>query len=98
MAAVCGKLINRESTQLRQVAKLALYDGRPSRGLFPTDFLFFRAGGDGRIELSGNRYRLVDDLYYSDHHALIAWLKVRGGFVRTAWPVRRAICACWSYL
>jgi endonuclease/exonuclease/phosphatase family metal-dependent hydrolase len=54
------------------------YDGQPSRGLFPTDFLFFRAGGDGRIELSGNRYRLVEDLYYSDHHALIAWLKVRG--------------------
>jgi hypothetical protein len=40
--------------------------------------LFFRAGGDGRIELSGNRYRLVEDLYYSDHRALIAWLKVRG--------------------
>ncbi len=47
------------------------WDGRTTRGPFPTDHLFFRSGGDGP-HLSD--YRVVESNYHSDHRARIVLL------------------------
>ncbi len=53
----------------------APWDGRPTHGSYPTDFIFFRRAADGRIwRLDGSEER-VADRYGSDHHARIAWLE-----------------------
>jgi len=44
--------------------------GQPTRGAFPPDHLFFGAAADGRVQLVPGSYRRIDELYYSDHHAL----------------------------
>jgi len=43
---------------------------QPTRGAFPPDHLFFGAAADGRVQLVPGSYRRIDELYYSDHHAL----------------------------
>jgi len=50
-------------------------DGQPTRGAYPTDYLFFRRGSDGSIDLMPGSYRRVEDSYHSDHRARIFWLK-----------------------
>jgi len=51
------------------------HDGQPTRGAYPTDYLFFRRGNDGSIDLMLGSYRRVADSYHSDHHARLLWLK-----------------------
>lgn len=53
------------------------WDGKPTYGPFPTDFIFFRRGGDERIEHLEGSERRVEERYGSDHHARIAWLGLR---------------------
>lgn len=43
------------------------WDGLPTRGLFPTDHIFFRAREPSAFEVDG--YGRVEDTYSSDHHA-----------------------------
>ena len=53
------------------------WDGKPTHGSFPTDFIFFRAGGDGGIHYVEGSERRIDQRYGSDHHARIAWFRWR---------------------
>ncbi|MEJ2371782.1 MAG: hypothetical protein P8Y07_13150 [Gemmatimonadales bacterium] len=53
----------------------APWDGQPTHGSYPTDFIFFRRAAEGRIwRLDGSEERVADS-YGSDHHARIAWLE-----------------------
>ena len=54
------------------------WDGKPTRGAFPTDHLLFRQAGAGRIEFIDGSYRRVEDPYYSDHRARMGWFKLGG--------------------
>jgi endonuclease/exonuclease/phosphatase family metal-dependent hydrolase len=49
------------------------WDGKPTHRSFPTDFIFFRTGGDLGIRYLEGSERRVEDRYNSDHHARIAW-------------------------
>lgn len=49
------------------------WDGKATRASFPTDFIFYRQAGDGRIRYLEGSERRIDELYGSDHHARIAW-------------------------
>ncbi len=52
------------------------WDGKPTRGTFPTDHVFFRNGPMSRIELVDGSYRRIDGSYFSDHQARVIWLKI----------------------
>lgn len=51
------------------------HDGEPTRGAYPTDFLFFRRGFEAQAGLVPDSHRLVQDSYHSDHKARIVWLR-----------------------
>jgi len=51
-------------------------DGQSTRGVFPADHMFFRAGGSGRLEFEPDSYALVADSYNSDHKARIGVLVI----------------------
>lgn len=50
-------------------------NGLPTRGAFPTDFIFFREAAKGSVVLVENSFRRIESAYRSDHHPLIAWFK-----------------------
>jgi len=54
------------------------WDGEPTRGSFPTDFIFFRTAEDGLVRYLEGSERRIEDRYGSDHHARIAWFGRRG--------------------
>jgi endonuclease/exonuclease/phosphatase family metal-dependent hydrolase len=48
-----------------------------TRGPFPTDHLFFRqAAGTDAPALIGGSYTRLENRYHSDHHPLVAWLRL----------------------
>jgi endonuclease/exonuclease/phosphatase family metal-dependent hydrolase len=49
------------------------WDGKPTYGSFPTDFIFFRRSADGRIAYMDGSQRRIEKGYGSDHQARIAW-------------------------
>ena len=49
------------------------WDGKPTYGSFPTDFIFFRRSTDGRVAYMGGSQRRIEKRYGSDHQARIAW-------------------------
>jgi endonuclease/exonuclease/phosphatase family metal-dependent hydrolase len=51
------------------------WDGRTTRGLFPTDHIFFRAREAPTFDLEG--YERLEDTYSSDHHARRLALRYR---------------------
>ena len=63
------------------------WDGRASRGPFPTDHLFFRRGsggpgvggrggaGNGNVVLVSESYGLIEQKYSSDHRGRLAWIR-----------------------
>lgn len=69
---------NRETT-LRELWKRfpdsPAHLSEPTRGPFPTDHLLFRRGGSAVGVVAGS-YRRVPDAYYSDHHPIIATLRL----------------------
>ena len=50
-----------------------LWDGKPTYGSFPTDFIFFRRAADGRVVYVSGSQRRIEKRYGSDHQARIAW-------------------------
>jgi endonuclease/exonuclease/phosphatase family metal-dependent hydrolase len=52
-------------------------DGQSTRGVFPADHMFFRAGGSGRVGFEPGSYALVADSYNSDHRARVGILIVQ---------------------
>ena len=50
-----------------------LWDGKPTYGSFPTDFIFFRRSADGRVAYMDGSQRRIEKRYGSDHQARIAW-------------------------
>jgi len=53
------------------------WDGRPTRGPFPTDHILFRTVEGSGIELVEGSYRRFEATYGSDHVARIVWLRGR---------------------
>ena len=53
------------------------WDGRPTRGTFPTDFIFFKQGADRQVRYIEGSEKRIDERYGSDHHARIAWFGAR---------------------
>ena len=51
------------------------WDGRPTRGPFPTDHILFRTVQGSRIDLVEDSYRRFEDTYGSDHAGRIVWLR-----------------------
>lgn len=57
------------------------WDGQSTRGPFPTDHIFFKAGpdADGTGELSARlipgSYRPIQNRYSSDHHGRFVWMR-----------------------
>ncbi len=51
------------------------WDGQPTHGPYPTDFIFFRRSADRRISRREGPDERVAEVYGSDHHARIAWLR-----------------------
>ncbi len=56
---------------LRHFPDSPSWDGKPTRGRFPTDHLLLRIADD---EIHLRSYRRIDNTYYSDHYPRIAWL------------------------
>jgi endonuclease/exonuclease/phosphatase family metal-dependent hydrolase len=50
------------------------WDGLPTRGSYPTDFIFFRESSAGRVRLVEGSHRRPDDRHSSDHFPRIARL------------------------
>ena len=48
------------------------WDGLPTRGSYPTDFIFFRESAAGTVRMIEGSHRRLDDRYGSDHFARIA--------------------------
>jgi endonuclease/exonuclease/phosphatase (EEP) superfamily protein YafD len=56
------------------------WDGKSTRGVFPTDHVFFRRGvgpGPG-VALLAESYRPLRFRYGSDHRPLVVWLRLEG--------------------
>ncbi len=51
------------------------WDGRPTRGPFPTDHILFRTVQGSRVELVEDSYWRFEETYGSDHAARIVWLR-----------------------
>ena len=51
------------------------WDGRPTRGPFPTDHILFRTVQGSRIDLVEDSYRRLEETYGSDHAGRIVWLR-----------------------
>ncbi len=51
------------------------WDGRPTRGPFPTDHILFRTLQGRGIDLVEDSYRRFEETYGSDHVARIVWLR-----------------------
>lgn len=51
--------------------------GQGTRGPFPADHMFFRSDPDGRLTLVADSYRVLQELYGSDHHARILRLRLQ---------------------
>jgi endonuclease/exonuclease/phosphatase family metal-dependent hydrolase len=52
------------------------WDGEPTYGAFPTDFIFVRRAADGRVAYVDGSQRRIEKRYGSDHQARIAWLRL----------------------
>lgn len=53
------------------------WDGKPTRGAFPTDHLLFREGQrPAAAHVVEGSYRRIEDKYHSDHNARIVWLRI----------------------
>jgi len=57
------------------------WDGRPTRGSFPTDHILYRTLPESQIELVEGSYRSFDRTYGSDHAGRIVWLRGQGSAV-----------------
>ncbi len=51
------------------------WDGRPTRGPFPTDHILFRTVQGSGIDLVEDSYRRFEETYGSDHAGRIVWLR-----------------------
>ena len=51
------------------------WDGRPTRGAFPTDHILYRSVQGSRIDLVEESYGRLEENYGSDHVARIVWLR-----------------------
>ncbi len=57
------------------------WDGQTTRGPFPTDHIFFRAGSDAdstgqiSVQLIPGSYRRIQNRYSSDHHGRFVWMR-----------------------
>ena len=51
------------------------WDGRPTRGSFPTDHILFRTVPGSRVDLVEDSYRRFEETYGSDHAGSIVWLR-----------------------
>ncbi len=51
------------------------WDGRPTRGPFPTDHILFRTVQGSRVDQVEDSYRRFEETYASDHAARIVWLR-----------------------
>jgi endonuclease/exonuclease/phosphatase family metal-dependent hydrolase len=49
------------------------WDGKPTYGSLPTDFIFFRRSADGRVAYMDGSQRRIEKRYGSDHQARSAW-------------------------
>jgi endonuclease/exonuclease/phosphatase family metal-dependent hydrolase len=85
IATVAGGDINTWSEEETALRRLREYfpDSPPPGGMatrtwFPTDHLFFRAGGSAELRLVPGSYRRIKETYCSDHHAQIMWLADAG--------------------
>ena len=54
------------------------WDGRPTRGSFPTDHILYRTVPESQIDLVEGSYRSFDRTYGSDHAGRIVWLRGQG--------------------
>ncbi|UCF20108.1 MAG: hypothetical protein JSU87_01490 [Gemmatimonadota bacterium] len=54
----------------RKYSQSPTWTGKPTRGAFPPDHLFFKEAEDGRVRLVPGSYQRVEERYHSDHHGL----------------------------
>jgi endonuclease/exonuclease/phosphatase family metal-dependent hydrolase len=52
------------------------WDGKPTHGSLPTDFIFFRRSADGRVAYMDGSQGRIEERYGSDHQARIAWFGI----------------------
>jgi len=82
LATVVGGDFNTWSATEATLKRLALefpdsppWDGRPTRGPFPTDHILFRTVQGSGIDLVEDSYRRFEETYGSDHVGRIVWLR-----------------------
>jgi endonuclease/exonuclease/phosphatase family metal-dependent hydrolase len=51
------------------------WDGKPTYGTFPTDYIFFRRAADGKVAYVHGSHGRIEKPYGSDHQARIAWFR-----------------------
>ncbi len=61
----------------REFPESPAWTGRPTRGAFAPDHLFFAAARDGRVQLVPGSYRRLDERFHSDHYALSTQVMTR---------------------